>query len=51
VILNVALGLLGAALLLVGLWLVWPPLALIAAGAALLTVAFLREVPDGPTPG
>lgn len=45
-ILNLLAALLGFALTIYGLWLIWPPLAFIAAGAGLLVLGFLREVPD-----
>ena len=48
-ILNLLLALLGAALVIYGLFLWWPPIAPIFAGALLLVIAFGREVPDGKT--
>ena len=45
-ILNLLAALLGSALLLYGLWLIWPPLAFIVAGIGLLALGFFREVPD-----
>lgn len=46
-IVNFLLALAGCGLLLVGLWLIWAPLALIVAGLGLLALGFFREVPDG----
>lgn len=42
--LVVALALLGMALCAVGLFLIYPPMALIAAGVALVWLAFVMEV-------
>lgn len=39
--------LIGEALLLYGLWLAWPPLALIVAGCQLVAAALLTEAGDG----
>jgi hypothetical protein len=46
VILNALLALVGFALLILGLWWIWPPLALIVAGLGLIALGFFREVPD-----
>lgn len=46
-IVNVLCALLGFLLVAVGLWLMWPPMALLWVGAALLVLGFVREVPDG----
>lgn len=48
-ILNLLLALVGAGLVIFGLFLMWPPLAPIFAGAVLLVIAFGREVPDAET--
>jgi hypothetical protein len=48
VILNAIAALIGFALIAVGLFLAWPPLAILWCGAGLLAFGFLREVPDGP---
>jgi hypothetical protein len=48
VILNALLALLGFALIAGGLFLIYPPLAVLWCGAGLLALGFLREVPDGP---
>lgn len=45
-IVNALLALVGFALLILGLWWVFPPLALIVAGIGLLALGFFREVPD-----
>ena len=37
----------GCMLVLAGLWLAWPPLAVIVAGAGAVALGLLMEVPDG----
>lgn len=50
-ILNALAVLLGVAVLLAGLWMAWPPLALIVGGLILLGLGLMREVPDGTAAG
>ena len=45
-IVNVVLALLGFALVVAGLWWVWPPLAVIVAGCGLLAVGLFRDVDE-----
>lgn len=46
-ILNAVLAVLGLLLLGAGMFLIYPPLAVLLAGAVLVAAGFLREVPDG----
>lgn len=48
-VLLILLALLGMALIVGGLWWIYPPLALIGAGLSLVTFAFYVEVPEHET--